>query len=178
MLRDVKHPHILDCGPACPATINVLLKRGAKIYVADLVTLAQQSGPRFLRQAGKTPLFLVDEFLDHLPDIPPGSLSAIACWHLLDLIPREAVAGVVARLWSELQPKGGLFCLLREPGMAYGAGTRWWLENLTTLGLEAESKTPFIYPAITNREIERLLPGSDVKTYLTRTARREILAIK
>jgi hypothetical protein len=46
------------------------------------------------------------------------------------------------------------------------------------LGSEVESKVPFPYPALTNREIERLVPGGSVKTFLTRFARREILAIK
>ncbi len=176
--RDVKRPHILDCGPAYQATLDVLLKRGAKLYISDLVTLAQQSDPKFIRRLGKTSVFLIDEFLENLPPIPPDSLSAIACWHLLDLLPREALPGLVAKLWSYLQTGGGLFCLVREPVLVNGAGTRWWFESLTSLGSEAESKIPFLHPALTNREIERLVPGSNVKTFLTRSARREILAIK
>jgi len=176
--RDVKHPHILDCGPAYQATLDVLLKRGAKLYIADLVGLAQQSDPKFFRRLGKTSVFLLDEFIENLPPIPPDSLSAIACWHLLDLLPREALPGLVAKLWSYIRPGGVLFCLLREPSLAHGAGTRWWFDSLMALGSEVETKLPFPYPAITNREIERLAPSSNVKTFLTRSARREIVAIK
>ena len=177
-LRDVKRPHILDCGPAYQATLDVLLKRGAKIYITDLVALARQTDAKFVRRLGKTTVFLLDEFLDNLPSIPPDSLSVIACWHLLDLLPREALPGLVTKLWSYIRPGGVLFGLLREPALANGAGTRWWFESLVALGSDVETKLPFPYAAITNREIERLVPGSNVKTFLTRSARREILAIK
>jgi hypothetical protein len=176
--RDVKHPHILDCGPACQATLDVLLKRGAKVYVADLITLARQSDSKFLHRLGQRTVFLIDEFLEDLPPIPPESLSAITCWHLLDLLPRDALPGLVAKLWSYLHAGGVLFCLLREPYLATGAGTRWWLRSLTVLGSEVESKVPFPHPALTNREMERLIPSGNVKTFLTRFARREILAVK
>jgi len=176
--RDVKRPHILDCGPAYQATFDVLLKRGAKLYITDLVTLARQADPKFIRRLGKGTVFLIDKFLEDLPPIPPDSLSAIACWHLLDLLPRDALPGLVARLWSYIRPGGVLFCLLREPYLANGAGTRWWFDSLMVLGSEVESKVPFPYPVLTNREIERLVPSGNVKTFLTRFARREILAIK
>jgi hypothetical protein len=177
-LRDVKHPHILDCGPACQATLDVLLKRGTKVYIADLITLARQSDSRFICRLGKRTVFLIEEFLEDLPPILPDSLSAIACWHLLDLLPRDALPGLVAKLWSYLRPGGVLFCLLREPSLAHGAGTRWWFDSLMVLGSDVESKIRFPHPALTNREIERLVPNGNVKTFLTRFARREILAIK
>ena len=177
-IRDVKHPHILDCGAAHQATLDTLLKRGSKLYIADLVTLALESDPKFIRRLGKTTVFLIDEFLDNLPSIPPDSLSAVACWHLLDLLPREALPVLVTRLWSYLRTGGVLFCLLREPCLDKGAGTRWWFDGLMALRPEVESKLPFPNPAITNREIERLVPSGNVKTFLTRLARREILAIK
>jgi len=177
-LREVRHPHIFDCGPVQPATINVLLKRGAKLYVSDLIALARESDPKFIRRLGKTTSFLTDAFLDNIPPIPPDSLSVIACWHLLDLLPRDAISGVLTRFWSYLRTGGALFCLLREPGLANGAGTRWWLDGLMTLHSDPESKLPFPYPVLTNREIEHLVPGGNVKTFLTRSARREIVAIK
>jgi hypothetical protein len=177
-LHDARHPHILDCGPPNQATLDVLLKRGAKVYVADLITRAWQCDSKFIRRVGKRTVFLIDEFLEDLPPIPPESLSAIACWHLLDLLPRDALPGLVARLWSYIRPGGVLFCLVREPYLANGAETRWWFDSLMVLGSEAESKVPFRHPALTNREIERLVPGGNVKTFLTRLARREILAIK
>jgi hypothetical protein len=176
--RDVKRPHILDCGPAYQATIDVLLKRGVKLYITDLVTLARQSDSKYVRRLGKRTVFLVDQFLEDLPPVPPGSLSAIACWHLLDLLPRDALPGLLAKLWSYIRPGGVLFCLLREPYLATGAATRWWFDNLTVLRSEVENEVPFPHPALTNREIERLIPNGNVKTFLTRSARREILAIK
>jgi len=176
--RDVKRPHILDCGPPYQATLDVLLKRGARLYITDLVTLARAPEPRFIRRLGKRTEFLIEAFLENLPPIPLDSLSAVAGWHLLDLLPREALPGLVAKLWSYLRPGGVLFCLLREPYLAQGAGTCWWFESLTVLGSEVQGEDPFPHPALTNREIERLVPSGNVKTFLTRSARREILAIK
>jgi hypothetical protein len=177
-LRDVKRPHVLDCGPASPTTIDVLLKRGSKLYVSDLIALARESDPKYIRRLGKTTTFLIDAFLDNIPSIPPDSLSVIACWQLLDLLPREAIPGLLTRFWSYLRTGGVLFCLLREPSLPNGAGTRWWLDSLMTLRSDTESKLPFLYPVLTNREIEHLVPGGNVKTFLTRSARREIVAIK
>jgi hypothetical protein len=84
----------------------------------------------------------------------------------------------MAKLWSLVRPGGALFCLLREPALDHGAGTRWWFNSLVALGSEPESKLLFPYPVISNREIERLVPGGNVKTFLTRAARREVLAMK
>jgi len=177
-LRDVRRPHILDCGPVYQATLDVLLKRGAKLYFTDLVGLARQSEAKFIRRLGKKAVFLVDEFLENLPPIPPEALCVVACWHLLDLLPRDVLPGFVERVWSYLRPGGILFCLLREPYLANGADMRWWFDSLTVLGSNVGSKAPFPHPALTNREVERLVPGGNVKTFLTRSARREILAIK
>jgi hypothetical protein len=178
ILHDVRHPYILDCGPAKQATLDVLLKRGAKVYVADLVTPARQSDSKFISRRANTTKFLVDDFLENLPPILPASLSAIACWHLLDLLPRDALPGVMGKLWSYIRPGGVLFCLLREPYLVTGAETGWWFESLMVLGSGVESKAPFPHPALTNREVERLVSGGNVKIFLTRFARRETLIMK
>jgi hypothetical protein len=45
------------------ATLDVLLKRGAKLYFTDLITLARQSDSKFIGRRGKRTVFLIDEFL-------------------------------------------------------------------------------------------------------------------
>ena len=177
-LRDVPHPHILDCAHICQASVDVLLRRGAKLYVTDLVTPARERDSQFWDRRGKIPVFRLKDFLAQLPAIPEESLSAIFCWHLLDLLPRDALPGLVDRLFSFLQPGSVLFCLLREPYLPAGAEMMWWLENLTTLAADREGSQPFPYPALSNREMERLVSSGSVKTFLTRTGRREVLAIK
>lgn len=176
--EDVRHPHIFDCGPPCQSTLDVLLARGAKLYVADLISPLQRGGEDYWDRSGKEPVFRLDEFLAQLPKIPSASVSVIFCWHLLDLLPRGSVQALVEHLCSCLQPGGALFCLLREPYLVEGARTMWWLESLTVLGAGDQASEPFPYPALTNREMERLVPGGAVKTFLTRTGRREVLAIK
>lgn len=177
-LRDVQHPKILDCGPVSPATLQVLLRRGAKLYVADLITPSSESDPKFWDRSGKVPVFLTSKFLDQLPQTPEASLTAILCWNLLDFVPREALRDVVERLFSLLEPLGVIFVLLRESSRALGAERRWWLETLTSLRNEIDVKKAFPYPPITNREIERLLPDASIKSFLTRSGRREILAMR
>ena len=177
-LHDVPHPHMLDCGPICQATVDVLLRRGAKLYVTDLMTPAREGNSQFWDRRGKVPVFRLHDFLAQLPEIPEESLSAIFCWHLLDLLPRDVLPGLVDRFFSCLQPGGVLFCLLREPYLAAGAEMMWWLENLTTLATGREGNKPFPYPALSNREMERLARSRSIKAFLTRSGRREVLAIK
>ena len=85
---------------------------------------------------------------------------------------------MVQRFHSFLQPKGVLFSILREPSVTTGAETRWWFETLTVLGSSNTTQKPFRYPALTNREMENLFPGGNVKTFLTRSGRREVLGVK
>ncbi len=177
-LSNVRHPHCFECGPLRQSTLNVLLLRGAKVYHSDLITPAQQSNSVFWSRQGKTVVFHIDEFIAQIPPIPSGSLSAICCWGLLDLLPHEVLPPLVERFHSYLQPNGVLFSILREPHTATGAETRWWFESLTVLGLSDPSQKPFPYPALTNREMEHLFPGGNVKTFLTRSGRREVLGLK
>jgi len=177
-LHDVRSPHILDCGPIWQTTVDVLLRRGAKLYVSDLVTPALRGDEVFWDRRGKILAFRVIDFLAQLPPIPAGSLSVIFCWHLLDFLPREALPALMDRLFSCLQPDGVLFCLLREPYLSAGAETPWWFESLTVLAAGREGDRPFPYPALSNREMERLVPSGNVKTFLTRSGRREALALK
>ncbi len=177
-LRDDPQPHIMDCGPVFQSTLNVLLKRGSKIHVGDMLTPIPPDNPSFWARAGKKTVFLTNEFLKTIPHVPVGSLTIIFGWHLLDLVPHEALEPLVVRLCSFLRPGGVLYCMLREPHLPAGAEVYWWMENLTVLCSTADSKRPFPYPAVTNREVERLVPGGNVKTFLTRTGRREVLGIK
>jgi len=177
-LRDERHPHVLDCGPVRQATINVLLRRGAKLYLADIVTAVQQGDASFWTYSRKARVFRPEVLLSQFPEIPPDSLSAVFSWHLLDLLPRDALPPVVNRFFSYLHVGGVLVCLLREPYLPKGAETTWRLESINSLAAEGEGNRPFPYPALTNREVERLVPLGNVKTFLTRSGRREVLAVK
>lgn len=177
-LTNVRHPDCFECGPIRQSTLDVLLLRGAKLYLSDLVTSALHGNSVFWSRAGKTPVFLTDDFLAQIPPIPPASLSAICCWGLLDLLPREALPRVVERFHSYLEPGGVLFSILREPQLTTGVETQWWFESLTALGSSDHTQKPFPYPALTNREVERLFPGGNIKTFLMRSGRREVLGVK
>ena len=71
-LSHLRHPHCFECGPIRQSTLDVLLLRGAKLYLSDLITPAQQSDSVFWSRQGKTPVFLVDDFLAQIPPIPAG----------------------------------------------------------------------------------------------------------
>ncbi len=177
-LQDVKDPHVLDCGTVSSATVSVLMRRHAKVYVADLIAPLQRGDPAYWRQAGKQVIFCLDEFLKQIPDIPPASLRLICCWHLLDLVPRDHLPKLVGSMLSLLEPGGIFFCFLREPNLATGMEGRWWFENLTTLGAEREGMGQFPYAPLSNREVEKLAEGCSLKTFLTRSHRREVVVLK
>ncbi|MGO9274018.1 MAG: hypothetical protein ACLQOO_27910 [Terriglobia bacterium] len=177
-LHDIPHPRILDCGPVRQSTVSILMHRGVKLYVADLLTPLQKEAPQLWDRSQKTPQFRLEAFLEQVPPIPPASLTAVFCWQVPDLAPRAALPGFMARVLSYLEPGGVFFCLLHEPRLPEGAGATWWLESLTTLGSRCPDNRPFPHPPITNREMERLNPGGSVKTFLTRSGLREVLALK
>lgn len=178
LLHDNRHPQVLDCGPVHQATVDVLLRRGAKIHLADLITPALTNDPTLWDCSGKVRRFRTNEFLVQLPALTPGSLSVVLAWHLLDLLPRDPLPELIHHFQSYLQPGGMMFCLLREPYLPAGADMMWWLDSLTTLATEREGQRAFPYPALTNREMERLASSGSVKTFLTRTGRREVLVMK
>ena len=177
-LQDNPNPCVLDCGPVRESTVNVLLERGSRVYVADLLSLVSRSQGKLWDHTGKTPVFRTERLLSELPIIRPGSVSIVFCWQLLDLLPREALADVVHRMYFCLEPKGVLFFILREACLTKGADTSWYLESLTKLGARGGGQKPFPYPPLTNREMERLIPTGVVKTVLTRSGLREVLAVR
>ncbi len=177
-LRDVRRPHILDCGPLRQATLDVLLRRGVKLYVGDVISPLQRGNPKFWDKTKKVPQFLTKVLLEQIPDLPAGSQDGVFCWHLLDLIPSQAVAPAVERLFSLLKPGGIFFAILRQPYLADGSDTVCWLESLNSIQTAPEGKKPFAYPVITNRVIENLFPAGSVKIFLTRSGRREVVALK
>ena len=177
-LQDVANPHVLDCGTVSSTTVSVLMKRHAKVYVADLVAPLQRGDPAYWSQAEKQTLFCLDKLLKEVPEIHPASLSLICCWHLLDLVPRDQAPDLVSFLLSLLGPGGIFFCFLRESNLALGKDGRWRFESLTTLGAEGEGAGTFAYPPLSNREIEKLTPGCSLKTFLTRSHRREVVVLK
>ncbi len=176
--RDTPRLTILDCGPLRRLTLEVLLPRAAKLYVADLTTPLIREDARFWNRNRKVPAFRVDELVAQLPSIPPGSLGLALCWQLMDLVPRDALAPLILELYLKLQPGGVLFCLLREPQLDTGMDAAWRLESLTTLRRDEPGAKSFPYPAVTNREVERLIPTGSIKTFLTRSGIREVLAVK
>jgi hypothetical protein len=177
-LRDNPSPQVLDCGPVRESTVNVLVERGSKLYVADLLSVVSCSDGSLWDRSGKVPVFRTERLLSELPAIPPGSLSIVFCWQLLDLLPREALADVVRRMYFYLKPSGALFLLLREGCLTQGSDTAWYLETLTKLGARAADQKRFPYPPLSNREMERLIPTGIVKTVLTRSGLREVLAVR
>jgi len=177
-LQDVATPHVLDCGTVSSATVSILIKRHAKVYVGDLIAPLQRDDPAYWRQEGKQVLFRLDELLKQVPRVPPGTLSLVCCWHLLDLVPRNHVPDLVRFFLSLIGPGGIFFCFLRERNLALGKDGRWRLETLTTMGAEGEGTGEFPYAPLSNREIEMLTPGCSIKTFLTRSHRREVVVLK
>jgi hypothetical protein len=177
-LSDVGSPHILDCGKFNHSTAEILLRRAGRLYVADIIAPLIENDARLWDRSRKLRVFRTDDFLAQLPSVASGSLSLVLCWQVLDLLPRDSLAPFILKTHDYLRPGGVFFCLLREPQLSKGADSGWRLGNLVTLQKNREGNLPFPYPAITSREIERLLPSGNAKTFLTRAGFREIVALK
>ncbi|HUI40937.1 MAG TPA: hypothetical protein VL523_03105 [Terriglobia bacterium] len=177
-LEDVPRPKVLDCGALRAATVRVLLTRCGRLYRGDLISPLDRHDPALWDRSRRSPLFRTDVLLAELPDIAPASLTSIFCWQLLDLLPRDALADVLLCCYRLLEPGGVLFCLLREPRLEKGANPDWELDGLASLVRVRDGDKPFAYPALSNREIDRLIPTGSVKTFLTRSGWREVLAVK
>lgn len=177
-LQDVPGPHVLECGSVSSSTVSVLMRRHAKLYVADLIAPLQRDDPTYWRHSGKQTIFCLDELLQRIPDIPPASLRLVFCWHLLDLVPRDHLPDLVSFLLALLEPGGIFFCFLRESNLVSGKEGRWRLDNLTTLGAEWEGIGEFPYAPLSNRDVEKLTAGCSRKTFLTRSHRREVVVLR
>jgi hypothetical protein len=176
-LSDVRRPHVLDCGACHASTAEVLLRRGAKLYVADLVSPLISGVPQLWDRSRKTPVFKLDALLRQLPAVPPGSLSLVLSWQILDLLPPDSLAPFVLHMHQYLRPGGVFLCIVRERHVVAGVVPSWRLETLTVLKNEQHGMGRFAYPALTSRQIERLLPTPNVKTFLTRSGFRETLSV-
>lgn len=175
-LQDSPRPYILDCGPIRSATLRILLGRSGRLYSGDLISSHKR--PELWDRTRKTPVFRTELLLAGLPPVPAASLSVVFCWHLLDLLPREALPDVLLHIHKLMESGGVLFCLLREPRLEKGADSAWELDGLTGLARAHDGVAAFPYPALSNREIDRLLPTGSVKTFLTRSGWREVLVLK
>lgn len=177
-LRDVAQPKFLDCGPTAPSTINLLLPRKGKVYVADLLSPLQRGDPALWREQDKKRIFCVEKLLEQLPRIAAGELSVIFSWHMLDLVPPDSRPALAQMLFQLLEPGGVFFAILREQRLTTGMDTHWRLQSMTTLRLEGAGLRDFPYPAHSNRDLERLVPSASVKSFLTRSGRHEVILLK
>ena len=177
-LRDTPNPSLLDCGGVRQSAVDAIFRRGGRLFVTDLLKPLLDEADDYWDRTQKPAVFRANDFLSELPAIPKENLSAILGWHVFDLLPRESLPRVVERFWSYLRTDGVLMILLREPQLTVGADTQWWLHSLDKLGTSGEGNRPFPYAAVTNREMERLIPNATLKTFLTRSGRREVVALK
>lgn len=177
-MPEVARPAALCCGAIRQSTLNVFLIRRMKAFLGDALGYLLSEEKRFWEGIGKEARFQEKVLLDLLPDVEPSSLSVVLAWQLFDLLPRDPLTPVFTHLCSLLRPGGFMLCILREPYLNKGRNAQWWLESPVTLGVSGEDAGEFVYPALTNREIERLAHPSTIKTFLTRTGRREILVCK
>ena len=170
--------HVLHCGSPLQSTVDVLARCASRVYVGDLISAARRSHQQRWVSSAEVPIFKTERLFSELPTIPPGSLSAVFCWQLLDLLPRQALAEVISRLYLYLEPGSVLFFLVREPQLKTGADTTWYLETPTCFATRALGLSPFQYPPLSNRDMERLIPAGIAKTVLRRGGFREVLAVK
>lgn len=177
-LGDVRQPKILDCGPVRWSTIQILLARNTKLYLGDVISPLLHKNAKFWDRSGKTPVFKFDELVAEFPAIAPATLTGAFCWHLFDLLPNFVVPQTIEKVMSWLAPGGALFFMLREPYLHAGVDAQWGMESLNVIVSPRPAERPFPNPVVTSREIEKVVPPGSLKVFLTRSGRREIIALK
>ncbi len=177
-LGDVRQPKILDCGPIRWSTIRILLARNAKLYVGDVISPLLNTSAKFWDRSGKAPVFKINDLLAEFPPVPPATLTGAFCWHLFDLLPISIFPQVIEKVMSWIAPGGALFFMLREPYLHAGVDAQWGMESLKVIVSMRLADRAFPNPVVSNRDVEKVVPPGSLKVFLTRSGRREIIALK
>ncbi len=98
---------VLDVGPTSSSTINFLTGLGHSVYMADVVAEANRGDWSAVNPEDATAIEArLDEFLDRHMDFQGRVFDVILLWTTLDYLPEMLIDPLIARLHSNLQPKG------------------------------------------------------------------------
>jgi len=100
---------VLDLGCGLGGFVKLLCDQGQQAYGVD-------SDPRCIAEAQRAGISVVEaDVLEHLREVPAGSLDAVFSAHLIEHMPYDAVLATVAAAFQALRPGGRLLLVTPNP---------------------------------------------------------------
>ncbi len=174
-LREADGQRTLDIGPTSSTNINLLTGMGHSVYMADLVTEAQD--PQWVETLPDgEKQFRVEAFLAENLQVRERTFDVVLLWDCLDFLPAPVVAATVERIEDAMAPGGK--CLVFSHIKQEGSFGRYHLRPDNAVDVQSLGELP-VRQVYTNRQIEGLFRGySGYKFFLAKDNLREILVTR
>lgn len=175
VLRETDGLRTLDIGPTSSTNINLLTGMGHSVYMADLVTEAQNPQWTDTLEDG-TRRFNAEGFLDENLQLGSRVFDVVLLWDCLDFLPEAAVPATVSRI-HDAMTEGGK-CLVFSHIKNEGNFSRYHLREDSSVDVQGQGDLPG-RQVYTNRQIEGLFRHfSSYKFFLAKDNLREILVTR
>lgn len=175
-LKEEESLQVLDIGPTSASNINLLTGLGHSLYMSDLVIEVHRE-EWVKRLVEESPP--VEEFLDQNLDFAGRRFDVVLLWATLDYLPEGLIAPVIARLYTNMNPRGRILAffhtrLTDDERIFYRAH----VTNTENVELQEAQRLPLsrIY---NNRSIERLFSAyQGCKFFLAKDNLAEVIVTR
>lgn len=172
VLRETEGQRTLDIGPTSSTNINLLTGMGHSVYMADLVTEAQDAKWTATAEDGSTQ-FRTAEFLHDNLQLGQRTFDVVLLWDALDFLPMPAVTATIAQIHDAMVPGGKCFILSHIK--MDGSFGRYHLRQDASVDVQGLSDLP-VRQVYTNRQIETMFSAyAGYKFFLAKDNLREVL---
>ena len=171
-LRESEGQRTLDIGPTSSTNINLLTGMGHSVYMADLVTEAQDPQWTMTAEDGSSQ-FRTADFLAENLQLKERTFDIVLLWDALDFLPPPVVKSAVACIHDAMVPGGK--CLVLSHIRQEGTFGRYHLRQDASVDVQSLSDLP-IRQVYTNRQVETMFSAyAGHKFFLAKDNLREVL---
>jgi hypothetical protein len=159
-LQKFQNPLILDLGPVCEQNLDYLA--GTNRFSVRVEDLSREAGGDLARAV-------------ELLSLEKSAFHGVLLWSLLDHLKREAIRGLVRRMWSALRPGGLVAAFFGQRQMPEAAVQQFLIRGR---GMISIRETGIMAPCWNwpNREILDLFePFETVNSFILKSGLREFL---
>ena len=169
-LQQQTDPVLVDLGPVVGTNISFFGERlSCKIHVEDLFQVIEAHA-----KTGSTEG--LDQAIDGLLGLAPGSVDGILCWDLFDYLGKSSGQLLAGRLARLLKKGGVLYGFFGTTPAELTSYTRYVVEAEDTLRQRTTPATPVKRTVLVTRDINRMFDGLVVaESVLLKTSSRETL---
>jgi len=168
--------NVLDAGYTSSSNLNYLTGLGHNVFLADPVQDAWTENWQIGTDEDGNPIWNAKGFLEHSFNFSGRAFDVVLLWTVLDYLPEQMVAPVVAHLYSAMNPGGQILAFFHT--RTQGDETVLCRFHVTA-GDDVEMQLAQQYPiqrAFTNRSIERLFAGwSGFRQFLAKDSVSEVI---